>query len=176
MFKRLIYRTKIKRHLAKLSLLQRDKSFVLPEDAKNCLLFRSTRGDNNIYVERLKQIFPHIEFVDFWHISSGTIAPSGVDMSAVVSWGNLTRSGFKRADKAVELLGKQFDWLIDLSNDNSDLAELLLLTSKASCKISWRYIGNFVADITLKDIDNRKEFVERIPELFLSLSVNTNGK
>ena len=78
----------------------------------------------------------------------------------------------ENAEVSVELLNGKFDWLIDMSADNSDFVELLLLASRAKCKISWRYIGDFVADITLKEVKNRKEFVEQLPELFKMLTNN----
>ena len=45
-----------------------------------------------------------------------------------------------------------------------------------NCKISWRYLGDFVADITVKDLKSRKEFVGGIKDLFVTLSTKVNGK
>ncbi|MBE6334614.1 MAG: hypothetical protein E7071_07325 [Bacteroidales bacterium] len=175
MFRRLLYKAKVKNHKRLLRGRVRMKQFVEPMQVKQCLLLRSTRRDNSSYVDVLKNAFPHIEFVELWHVSTGTLPPS--DPNAVtISKHNLIKSGYKGADSAVELLNKQFDWYIDLSNDNSELAELLLLESMAKCKISWRYLGDFVADITVKDLKSRKEFVGGIKNLFVTLSTKVNGK
>ncbi len=174
MLRRLLYKAKVKNHKKLLLGRVRTKEFVEPSQVKRCLLLRSTRGDNSCYVATLKEIFPHIDFVELWHVSTGTLSPS--DSNAItISKHNLTKSGYKDADPAVELLNTPFDWYIDLSNDNSELAELLLLESMAKCKISWRYLGNFVADITVKDLKGRKEFVSGLKELFVTLSTNVDG-
>ena len=170
MIKGLLHRVKYRKHKARVMTLDRERCFIAPKSAKSCLVLRSTFMDNEESVNLLKELYPDIEFTDLWHISHGTIVPSGVDPSVTISRDNLTRKGFEATDGAVKLLNGKFDWFIDLSADNSDFVELLLLASRAKCKISWRYIGDFVADITLKDVDNRKEFVEKIPELFSMLT------
>ena len=172
MVKGLLYRARLKKYKSRVITLDREKCFTAPNNVKSCLVLRSTFLDNEECIHLLKELYPDIEFVELWHVSQGTITPSDVDTSVIISSDNLTKRGFEGADGAVKLLDGKFDWLIDLSADNSDFVELLLLASRAKCKILWRYIGDFVADITLKDIDNRKEFVERLPELFKMLTKN----
>lgn len=172
MIKGLLYRAKLRKQKARVITLDREKSFIAPRNVKSCLVLRSTFMDNEECVNQLKTMYPDIEFTDLWHVSHGTMTPSDVDASMTISRDNLTKRGFEGADGAIKLINGKFDWFIDLSADNSDFVELLLLSSRAKCKISWRYIGDFVADITLKDVDNRKEFVERLPELFAMLTTD----
>ncbi len=174
MFRRLLYKAKLKKHKRVLVERKRTKQFILPSHAKRALLFRSTRWDRDEYAEALKNAFPNVEFVELWHVSTGTFAPSDTN-AAMIMKSNLRKSGYRGADRAVELLDTPFDWLIDLSNDNSELAELLLLESRAKCKISWRSLGSFSADITVKDVEDRCEFVNSIKVLFENLSTKRDG-
>lgn len=173
MLKRLLYKAKVRSHRRELLSKRRVKQFVLPSQAKSCLLLRSTRGDSDYYADKIRETYPKIKFTELWHISTGTLPPSDVNL-ITISKQNLAKKGYINADKALALLNEPFDWLIDLSNDNSDIAELLLLESNAKCKISWRYLGHFIADITVKDVEDRKEFVERIEELFLTLNTKVD--
>ena len=172
MIKGLIHRAKVRKHKARVVALDRERCYTAPSKVRSCLILRSTFMDSDECVNLLKDMYPNIEFIELWHISQGTIMPSGIDETMTISRDNLTKRGFENAEGAVKLLNGKFDWFIDLSADNSDFVELLLLSSMAKCKISWRYIGDFVADITLKDVDNRKEFVERLPELFAMLTAS----
>lgn len=172
MIKGLLHRAKLRKHKARVLALDREKCFIAPQNVKSCLVLRSTFMDNEECVNQLKSMYPDVEFTELWHICQGTMKPSDVDIAMTISRDNLTKRGFENAEVAVELLNGKFDWLIDMSADNSDFVELLLLASRAKCKISWRYIGDFVADITLKEVKNRKEFVEQLPELFKMLTNN----
>ena len=169
MIGRLLYKSRIKKYRKVLCSKERTKQFVLPDQVKSCLVLRSTIGDNESLYSELISLYPNIEFTSLWHVNSGSVSPEDC---ITITKENFTSKGIENADDAVKLLEAPFDWLIDLSNSNSEIVELILLTSNAKCKISWRYLGGFIADITMKDVKNRVEFIQNLKLLFSNLSCN----
>ncbi len=174
MFSKLLYSSKIRGYKKSLRYRKRERIVVNPSQLGSCLVYRDTKSDDSALYDRLLSQFPGVDFVSIWCVigKESRILKrfSFTENDILVRKSALKgKRGFSDA-KVEEVLKRDFDWLIDLSLDHSEITPLILTASSAKCKISWRYVGEFVADITIGDIKSREEFVDSLHEIFLTLN------
>lgn len=174
MFNKLLYSSRIRGYRKSIESRKRERIVVNPSQLGSCLVYRDTKSDDPALYDKLLSLFSGVDFVSIWSMvgkeSKISKRYSFTENDILIRKSALKgKKGF--ADTRVEeTLNRDYDWLIDLSLDHSEITPLVLAASNAKCKISWRYAGNFVADITIGDIKNREEFVDSLRDIFLTLN------
>ncbi len=163
MFKKFIFRRRFKKLLKRTKSLKRKRSFVPLQEVTTCLLFRTYNTPAEHLITKLKNEFPGLKFEQLWLILEGDEVRAGA-FDILVSWRDLARRGRFAKPEIEKALDKEYDWLIDLTEESSPLAAALLDRSMAKCKVAWREMKGYKPDVTMAGIESREEFAERLPE------------
>lgn len=159
----IIYKIKEDSLVKRQGSVERCSEYKGLKSVRTGLIIWSGADEQAEWLEKISECLRDVKFDKLCYMPPKVTAPNPVN-ALIIKNEDLGFGGKILNTQLPDLLGRQYDLLIDLSTESNTLLNYVLLNSKALCKVGMNRDGG-ERDITIVGVSQQLEFIDKLTEV-----------
>ena len=153
--------------LAKKTAKRKNKQYPDVSALKSCLVVWCAHDRQEEHLKHLKKKLPQAKLDKIAFLPEGAQDLSSKDIVCIKEEA-LGFGGKILSERLPELLEKEYDLLVDLSEESNVMIDYILRNSQAKCKAGMKK-ENFDADLMIDSVSSIPEFIDKLFEVLVKI-------